>query len=99
MNSKLATLTGLTNIRVYKGFREEYKTYCSLECASAINSYLDFRRRYGEQITSESYLIRRQFNRRDGGRGTMKVSDANDIIIYVCQVKSSQVKNTACAFQ
>jgi len=37
-------------ITVYKGFKE-YKTYCSLECASAINSYLDFRKRYGEVIT------------------------------------------------
>jgi integrase len=50
-------------VTVYRGFSEEYKTFCSLECASAINSYLDFRRRYGEQITSESYLIRKQFNR------------------------------------
>ncbi len=65
-------------ITVYKDFKEEYKTFCSLECASAINSYLDFRRRYGEQITDDSYLIRKQFNRRDGGKGTMKISDAND---------------------
>jgi integrase len=65
-------------VTVYRGFSEEYKTFCSLEGASAINSYLDFRRRYGEQITDDSYLIRKQFNRRDGGKGIMKVSDAND---------------------
>ena len=38
---------GIYEITVYKGFKEEYKTYCSLECASAINSYLDYRKRYG----------------------------------------------------
>lgn len=63
-------------ITVYRGFKEEYKSFCSLECASAINSYLDFRRRYGEQITEGSYLIRKQFNRK--ARGAIIASDPND---------------------
>jgi integrase len=49
-------------ITVYKGFKEEYKTFCSLECAYSVNSYLDFRRRNGEVITADSYLIRKQFD-------------------------------------
>ena len=47
---------GIYEITFCKGFKEEYKTYCSLECASAINSYLDFRKRYGEIITADSYI-------------------------------------------
>jgi integrase len=65
-------------ITVYKGFKEEYVTFCSLECAAAINSYLDFRRRYGEKITPESYLIRKQFDRQNPRPQLKKVSDATD---------------------
>jgi hypothetical protein len=52
-------------ITAYRGFKEEYITYCSMESASALNSYLDYRRRYGEKITADSYLIRKQFNVRN----------------------------------
>ena len=48
-----------------------------MECAHAINFYLDFRRRNGEKITDESYLIRKQFDRRNH-HGLTKVSDATD---------------------
>jgi integrase len=56
---------GIYEITVYKGYPEEYKTYCSLECANAINSYLYYRRKYNEKITPDSYLVRKQFNRED----------------------------------
>jgi hypothetical protein len=64
-------------ITVYKGFKEEYVTYCSSECAYYINSYLDFRRRNGEQLTPDSYLIRKQFDTTNH-RWTIKVSNATD---------------------
>jgi integrase len=64
-------------IRVYAGFPEEYTSYCSIECAAALNSYLDFRRNYGEVITDDSYLIRKQFNTRNH-KGKIKVSYATD---------------------
>jgi site-specific recombinase XerD len=64
---------GIYEITVYKGFKEEYKTFCSLECASAINSYLDFRKRYGEKITEDSYLIRKQFDRQNPREHLKKV--------------------------
>jgi|SRR5215207_2532025 len=64
-------------VTIYKGFKEEYKTYCSMECAFSINSYLDFRKRNGERITAESYLIRKQFNTRNR-QGLIKISDATD---------------------
>jgi hypothetical protein len=37
-DSKWVEQYGIYEITVYKGSKEEYKTYCSLECASAINS-------------------------------------------------------------
>ena len=61
-------------IKVYSGFKDEYITYCSAECAAALNSYLDFRRRYGEKITKDSYLIRKQFDTRP----TSNISNASD---------------------
>ena len=69
---------GIYEITVYKGFKEEYKTYCSLECASAINSYLDYRKRFGEVITKDSYIIRKQFDTRLHS-GKIKISDATDL--------------------
>jgi integrase len=68
---------GIYEITVYKGFKEEYKTFCSMECAQAINSYLDFRRRAGENITPDSHLIRKQFNHQNK-IGLVKISSPND---------------------
>ena len=52
-------------ITVYENDREEYFTFCTPECAQAIDAYLDMRRRYGEKIGPDSILIREQFNIRD----------------------------------
>jgi integrase len=68
---------GIYETTVYKGFKEEYITYYSSECANAIRSYLDFRKRKGEQISPDSYLVRKQFDTRTGV-GIVKLSDAND---------------------
>ena len=66
-------------IKVYSGFqKDQYTTYCSLECAQALNSYLDYRRRYGEVITEDSYLIRKQFNTKTYNNAIKKISDASD---------------------
>jgi integrase len=70
---------GIYEITVYRDFPEEYKTYCSLECAAAINGYLGFRKRYGENITSESYLIRKQFDRQHRSEYLKRVSDNNRV--------------------
>lgn len=40
---------GLYKITVYEGEDEEYITYCTPECARAIDSYLDYRQRHGER--------------------------------------------------
>jgi hypothetical protein len=40
-------------------------TFCTPECAKAIDDYLDYRRRCGEKLTPESPFIREQFDRSD----------------------------------
>jgi integrase len=52
-------------ITVYENFKEEYFTFCTFECLQAIDSYIDFRKRYGEKIDPDSLLIREQFDVRD----------------------------------
>jgi succinate dehydrogenase flavin-adding protein (antitoxin of CptAB toxin-antitoxin module) len=41
---------------------EEYYALCTPECAAAIDAYLEFRKRYFEQLTPESPLIREEFD-------------------------------------
>jgi integrase len=48
---------GLYKIRVYSGTSSEYITFCSPECSTAIDSYLDLRKRKGEEITPDSPLL------------------------------------------
>ena len=56
----------LYKIDVYSRSKDHrYITYCSSECASMINRYLDYRRRCGEVIRDTSPLIREQFDRTD----------------------------------
>ncbi|HSA72523.1 MAG TPA: hypothetical protein VLD84_01070 [Nitrososphaeraceae archaeon] len=49
-------------IIVYKGDREEYSTFCTPECAKEIDLYLEYRKRRGENITDDSYLIVKKFS-------------------------------------
>src|ERR1051325_6903721 len=49
-------------LTVYSSSKEEYFTFITPECKKAIDSYLDFRQRYGEKLTDESYLIIKQLN-------------------------------------
>ncbi|HZA68132.1 MAG TPA: hypothetical protein VE548_00405, partial [Nitrososphaeraceae archaeon] len=41
---------------------DRYYTFCTPECAAAIDSYLDYRRKFGEKLEDKSPLIREQFN-------------------------------------
>ena len=52
-------------ITVYENTNDEYFTFCSPECSKAIDTYLEYRKRNSEVLTSESYLITRQFNMYD----------------------------------
>lgn len=54
---------GLYQITTYPKAKEKYITFCTPECATAINNYFDYRRRCGETISDESPVIRDAFNR------------------------------------
>jgi len=57
---------GLYQITVYSGYKEEYITFCTPECAKVIFSYLTYRVRSGETILNQDApLIREQFNALD----------------------------------
>jgi integrase len=65
-------------ITVYEGTKEEYFCFCSPECVMAIESYLEYRRRLGEKLTSETQLIREQFDRND----LFRVRNPHKISLY-----------------
>lgn len=52
----------LYKVQVYARTHDKYLTFCSPECAKAIQDYLDYRKRYGEELKDKSPLIREQFN-------------------------------------
>jgi integrase len=52
-------------IIIYENEEEEYFTFCTPECAKAVDLYLDVRTRYGEKLNENSLLIREQFDTRD----------------------------------
>ena len=41
--------TSVYKITVYEGFKEEYITFCTPECTTALDNYLKMRERYGEK--------------------------------------------------
>lgn len=52
-------------IEVYKKSKENYTTFCTPEARRAIDSYLEWRRRLGENLSPESPLFRTEFNTED----------------------------------
>jgi integrase len=53
---------GLYRVVIYADDPEEYSVFTTIECAKAIDSYLEYRKRSGEALKPESPLIREQFN-------------------------------------
>ena len=62
-------------INVYKGLKGkgQYYTFCTPECAKAIDTYLQFRERCGEKLNPESPLFRRDFDMSDQGQARFEV--------------------------
>ena len=56
---------GLYQITVYEGYDDEYICFCTPEAATAIDTYLAFRERCGENLTAKSQLFRSQFDTDD----------------------------------
>ena len=60
--SDLERIDKLYKLNVYAGDREEYFTFTTPECAKEIDSYLEYRKKRGETIGKDSYLIVRKFS-------------------------------------
>ncbi|MGC1134459.1 MAG: hypothetical protein WA941_16645 [Nitrososphaeraceae archaeon] len=52
-------------IIVYEQEQQEYYTFTTIECAQAIDLYLDYRKRFGEELRPNSPLVREQFDTTD----------------------------------
>jgi integrase len=55
----------LYKVTVYSDSKERYFTFTTPEAAQAITIYLEYRKRYGEKLTSGSPVFRDQFDRND----------------------------------
>lgn len=67
--SDLEQIDNLYKVTVYAGDREEYITFTTPECKKVIDDYLDHRKKKGETITQDSYLIVRKFCQRTEVKG------------------------------
>jgi integrase len=52
-------------LTIYEKTRSQYTVYCTPECASTIDAYMDLRKRQGEKLNSATPLIREQFDKND----------------------------------
>ena len=55
----------LYKITIYESSRDEYYTFCTPEARSAIDEYLDYRKRSGERLGPNSPLFRKHFDAED----------------------------------
>jgi integrase len=56
---------GIYQIIVYVNTKQEYITFCTPECASVINSYLEHRKRNGDRLKPSEPLLRDEFDIND----------------------------------
>jgi len=61
----LKGLNDYYKLTIYENYNQEYITLCTPECSKAIDNYLDMRSAFGENINSDSFLIREQFDIRE----------------------------------
>lgn len=58
----LEKINNIYKITVYEGSSSQYFTFCTPECTSYIDAYLEFRTKNGENLNKDSYIIRDQFD-------------------------------------
>ncbi|MGH9953440.1 MAG: site-specific integrase, partial [Nitrososphaeraceae archaeon] len=86
---KLCHLTEIPEYKVYKIMvytaspKDRYYTFCTPECASAIDSYMDYRRRFGDPLKDKSPLIREQFDITDRFAAQYPKPVQNAGILYI----------------
>lgn len=88
----LTEYRGIYKIMVYANSpKHRYYTFCTPECKQAIDTYLDYRRRFGDPLDEKSPLIREQFDIKIAARHPKQVQ--NDGIRWILShalVKSGQ---------
>jgi integrase len=62
----LEKIQDLYKVSVYSGDKENYITFTTPEAAKEIDAYLEFRKRKGEHITSDSYVIVKRLSPKGG---------------------------------
>jgi integrase len=58
----LEKINNIYKITVYEGSNSQYFSFCTPECTSYIDAYLEFRTNNGENLDKDSYLVRDQFD-------------------------------------
>ena len=53
---------GIYKVNVYPTTKKSYFSFCSIECRKEIDSYLEWRNRWGERLKPDSPLFRKDFN-------------------------------------
>jgi len=56
---------GIYQITVYEKTKQEYITLCTPECASVINSYLEYRKRNDDRLKPSEPLLKDEFDIND----------------------------------
>ncbi len=77
------TTYGNYKLTIYAGTKEEYKTYCSRECAKWIDDYFAFRESKGEKFNPESPLLREEFDINDNLRAARSRRVTAHAVIHI----------------
>lgn len=79
-------------LTVYEGEKEEYYTFLTNEAAKAIDTYLDTRRKAGEEITPESPLIRNSFDSLNGSE-PVPITESGLNMLFIRLARSAGIRN------
>jgi hypothetical protein len=78
---------GIYKVNVYASSKKSrYFTFCSVECRKEIDSYLEWRKRWGERLEPDSPLFRRDFNsqaERDGSKSKIRAFQTGTVRWFV----------------
>jgi integrase len=79
-NLRIGDLTPVDKYNIYQiqvyrrsSKKSRYVTFCTPECRKEIDTYLEYRKRYGERITENSPLFRTTFNHGDQLKAAYKI--------------------------
>jgi integrase len=82
----------LYKVQVYARTRDKYFTFCTLVCYNAIQEYLNFRKRYGEELKDKSPLFRKHSNKLD----PFTINAPKFLTEYHVRTRSPRMTRTVC---